>query len=120
MGYDIVERTIPDGISFKKLDITMEVMRKADIILCRDVFIHLPNDLIQKTLALFKESGSKYLLTSNYCECQNNEGREFGAFRPEDPLGRSINLMKEPFNFGEPIHKIEEVNWGRFICMWEL
>ena len=60
-GFDINKR---DGATI--LDITEEIMPKADLIICRDVMRHLTNDLIDKTIKNFKESAKYLYATSDY------------------------------------------------------
>ena len=107
-GYDLVPRA--DGV--QQIDISRKKMRKSDLIICRDVFIHLTKDRIFAALENFKATG-KYLLTTSYDENENNlisAHRQFSR----------ISLVDEPFNFPEPLLRIEELEEGRWVGLWEL
>jgi glycosyltransferase involved in cell wall biosynthesis len=73
IGADIVEDVIIRNsiefpqYSFYKLDITRdELPAKSDLILCRDIFVHLSFNNIISALHKIVRSGSKYLLTTNF------------------------------------------------------
>jgi len=65
MGYDVAEWAEQDEFKFKKLDVINQKMRKADLIICRDVFFHIPNNLIIKAIKNMKASKTPYLLCSS-------------------------------------------------------
>ncbi|NGX48354.1 MAG: hypothetical protein K1000chlam3_01745 [Chlamydiae bacterium] len=81
--------------SFLHLDISRQMVPKADIILCRDALIHLSYKDIDRAIKLFKKSGSKYLLTTSFLS-RSNYDVPSGEWHP-------INLMKPPFNFPKPL-----------------
>ena len=106
-GFDILKR---EGAEI--LDITSEVMPKADLILCRDVMLHLTNDLARKAIDNFKQSG-KYLLATSY-KVSNHA-------RPAKYNGSVINSFINLTEFlGTPITKIVEPIDNRYIGLWEL
>lgn len=123
-GYDIYPRFswLDLNVNCKKLNICEEVMRPCDLILCRDVFIHFPNEFILNALQLFKKSG-KFLYTTTY----SGEDLEFSNYSriTEFSLKHSkLNLCSSPFNLGPPIFITEE-NYAtkcckKFICLWRL
>ena len=131
-GYDIndliIERNkkeYPD-IPFYELDIVNEVMPKADLIICRDCFFHLPLDFITKALANFKSSGAKYLLATEHKIVTKNV--ELTQAELDVEAGnRLINLQIEPFSIGTPLEvhieetkKYTDVSQDREMCLWEL
>jgi hypothetical protein len=67
---------VPRRPEVTRLDITSEVMPKADLILCRHVLNHLSIRLAQKAIENFKASGSTYLLMTN----NNNQRRYWSEF----------------------------------------
>ena len=106
-GFDILER---EGAEV--LDITCEVMPKADLIICRDVLFHLTNELVDKSLENFKNS--KYLLATSCYDTDNNEREtEF----KNKAINSRLNLI--PL-LGEPLDKIEESFDNRFMGLWKL
>lgn len=80
-----------------------------DLILSRDFLAHLPNEPAERVVEKFKESGSRYLLTSNYPDTENDF-----VYKPEDYawIGyaeRPINLERPPFSLGAPVESFPEV-----------
>lgn len=88
-------------IEFQVLDITASELPKADLVLCRDCFIHLSYAHIRQAIANLKKSGSKYLLTTTYTDYSLNYNIPSGSWRP-------INLQQPPFDFIAPIELINE------------
>jgi len=87
--------------------LTVEDMPRYDVILCRDVLAHLPNEHILAVLDRFRASGSRYLLASTYPGASN----EF-EYNPEHFawLGyceHAVDLQERPFALAE-IECIEE------------
>lgn len=75
---------------------------KVDLIICRDLFVHLPFKDIFRVLNNFKDSGSKYLLATTFNRPDRiNKNINIGNWR-------TVNLEKEPFNFPKPILTINE------------
>ena len=112
-GIDVVEEMIAENISkynnhkrsFVVQDITKDPMPKADLILCRDTFVHLSNKNIFNVLYNFKKSGSELLLTTSFARCGRNEDIFTGGWR-------LLNLTKAPFNFPPPVDFISEIVTG--------
>ena len=108
-GFDLVKRHESTIV----LDITKEVLPgHFDLIICRDVFIHLTVNRILFAIKNFKSSG-KYLLTSSYKKNDNHLISVDRGFT-------KISLTNNPFNFPEPLLKIEENMFDRWLCLWEL
>ncbi len=109
IGADIVQEIIHlnnekysnDRRRFLKLDIIKDNLPKADLIFCRDCFVHLSNDNVIKSIENIKRSNSRYLLTTTFTECEINEDIVTRNWR-------IINLIKEPLNFPNPILLINE------------
>jgi hypothetical protein len=100
--------------SFVVLDITSDRLPKADVILCRDCFIHLSYEHIRVAVANFKASGSAFLLTTTQETVWENTDTETGGWRP-------LNLRLPPFNFPEPLRLItENEDHGKCLGMWSL
>jgi SAM-dependent methyltransferase len=110
IGGDIVKELVDnniqkyqsENISFKVLDITKDILPKVDMIFCKDCLQHLSYENIHKSLINFKQSGSKYLLTTSYLMTWKNWDIMDGDYRP-------LNLRKKPFNLPKPILKICEI-----------
>ncbi len=123
IGVDIIEEIIKQnekkfpGKKFMIADITSDSLPKADIVLCRDCFIHLPNKLIIATIANFKKAGIQYMLTNTYNFVRVNKDIKAGDFR-------MINLLLPPFSLHDPILSIEEEYTSGYpdkqLSLWKL
>ncbi len=106
-GFDIVRELIETnkrrypGIDFHQLDITRKPPQKHDLILCRDLFVHLSFQEIFESLKNLQLSGSVYLLTTTFPTLEYNS--ELGQ-----RIWRPLNLEIEPFNLGVPIRIFSE------------
>ncbi|MFQ5439843.1 MAG: hypothetical protein ACE5DL_00095 [Nitrosopumilaceae archaeon] len=126
IGADIVEGIIllnnkkyaSKNKMFKKLDIVTDSLPTVDLILCRDLFIHLSINEIKNSIKNIKKSNSKYLLTTSFIERRKNEDIKTGSWRP-------LNLLIAPFNFPKPITTINE-GWSekeykdRTLLLWKI
>jgi hypothetical protein len=111
-GYDLFCR----DPSVEKLDITKEKMRPCHLILCRDVFIHLPNSLVCDALKLFRKTGLGLLSTT--FPGVNNYDRENDITMHHQKL----DLCEGPFFLGEPVGYLPEhyEPGGKFLGFWRL
>lgn len=112
IGCDIVKPMIEKNIKdytdtnhiFLCADATKDALYKTDLIICRDLLVHLSVSDIKNILLNFKKSGSKYLLTTTFFiqRYDTNSDIVSGGWRP-------LNLQEAPFNFPEPIIVINEL-----------
>lgn len=127
VGYDVHERaTWPAlrerGYRLEVVDITADRLRPADLLVCRDVFIHLPNDMILAALEGFRNSCT-YLLTTSYTSDPSMERGDFSNFdRMDSPdlLHAKLDLTLEPFGLGEPLERVPEDSPNKYLCLWDL
>lgn len=110
IGSDIVKKVVQtnndkfqnDTVKFIELDIINDDIPTVDLILCRDLLVHLKNDQILEALKNIKRSNCKYLLTTSFKNTAKNiDNEKIGFWRP-------INLELEPFNLENPIDSIFE------------
>jgi SAM-dependent methyltransferase len=128
IGVDIIPELIAQNQSlygserteFLLLDLTRDELPRADVILCRDCFIHFSYRHIDAALRNFKRTQSTYILTNTYSEWRQNENIRTGDFR-------HLNLLLPPFNFPPPIRKIDEKYpeeqkefFGKTLGLWKL
>ena len=123
LGLDIVDELIKnnnlkysnDKISFKTFDLVKDEIPKGfDIILIRDVFIHLKNEQIVNFLNLLKNLDIKFFgVTSTPSLKKNNELKAVGRYR-------DINIEIEPFNLKDFLHKIDEKNNNDTLNIYEI
>jgi hypothetical protein len=122
IGVDIVPELIESNtkkyasetISFLCADIATETLPTADLIICRDCFIHLPTRMIHSALANFVASGARYIFITNDLSAKSYHDIPLGSFR-------KINFMEPPFSFPQPDFVITENHSGqRQLCLWTL
>ena len=121
VGADIVPEIIEANRSrfadssrrFEVLDIVKDKLPAADVLLCRDCFIHLPNRMVQTALSGICQGAFKYLMTSTFVDVEENVDIELGGFRP-------INLLQAPFRLPPPLQSLPEGGHeGKSIAVWK-
>jgi hypothetical protein len=127
IGADIVEEVVRknneqyarNGREFIKLNIVNNELPTVDLILCRDLFVHLPYAEIVKALNNVRKSRSKYLLTTSHLLTRRNHDIIAGQWRP-------LNLLIRPFSFPTPVRIIYEdvpegeTNTGKTLSLWKV
>jgi len=110
-GLDIVPELISElkqefpKQQFNVHDATSDRLETYDLILCRDLLVHLTNEQAVKVIENFKNSGSTYLLATTFVNLEQNVELRV----PRLGVGwRPINLAVFPFSLGNPIRTINE------------
>lgn len=109
MGADVVPEIVrmnqelhgSAGRRFVVLDATRDPLPKVDLIVCRDLLIHLSLRDCRLALGNFVASGSRLLLTSHFGDRTDNPEILSGDFRP-------VNLCRPPFSLPPPVQVIDE------------
>jgi hypothetical protein len=106
LGADIVDSLIERnrskyGSEFIKLDLCADSLPRADVVLCRDCLVHLSFENIHRAAENLKRSGSTWLLTTTFLECEQNEDIADGDWR-------MLNFKLMPFSWGSPTHALLE------------
>jgi hypothetical protein len=104
---------------FMVRDIVCDALPRADLILCRDGLVHLSNAEIFATLANFKRSRARWLLTNTFPAHLDNIDIPTGGWR-------TLNLQAAPFDFPPPACVIDEkcLGWGgvyrdKQLALWD-
>jgi hypothetical protein len=101
---DLIEKTAAKharvGRQFRQIDLCNDPLPKADLLLCRDCFIHLSEDMIFRAIDNILKSDIKYLLTTTYPDGRNRSIRVGDFF--------TIDLCAAPYNFPPPILALED------------
>ena len=127
IGADVVQELVAENQRrfgsarrfFLKLDLTADPLPEADLILCRDCFIHLSFDDISRALANIKRSKARFLLVTNHHDLDQNEDIVTGEWR-------RVNLQRPPFSFPKPLMQIseqrsgKEVTYDKSLALWEI
>lgn len=124
IGGDIVDDIVrgnkvyeSDSIRFMKLDLIQDVLPSVDLILTRDCFVHLSNDLVQKAVENVKGSDVKYILTTTFTDIEINVDIPTG-------LWRKINLQKPPYCFPAPVLLVPDssskAQSQKFLGLWRV
>lgn len=99
VGGDIVESIVDENnrkfksqrMKFQVLNIITDQLPEADLLLCRDCFVHLSNAKVMQALENIKKQKIKYLLTTSFPATKHNVDILTGEWRP-------LNLELPPFN----------------------
>jgi hypothetical protein len=93
------------NLNFLKVNIVNDSIEKYDAIFCRDLFVHLSNKDIAKSLKNITNSQSTYLLTTTFTRSTGN--KDLPRFKP-GVAWRTINLKEPPWRFPDPFYLINE------------
>lgn len=126
LGIDVVSSVINDNcntyttdkIKFEHHNVIEYKLPSFDLVLSKDVLVHLSYNDALDVLSNIKESGSKFFISTSF-EGFENKDILSGQWRP-------INLCTEPFNLGNPLFyhsNIEDKKEGwitKGIGVWKL
>ena len=106
IGADIVESLVQSnreryGGEFLHLDLCSSDLPKADVVLCRDCLVHLSFEYIERAIRNLKRSGSTWLLTTMFLECDENLDIATGDWR-------MLNFELAPFHWKPPARVLVE------------
>lgn len=87
--------------TFLGMDVTVDVLPAADLIVCWDSLCALSEREIKAALVQLKKSGSHFLLMRNYSQQKRNPKEKNSGYEP-------INWTIAPYHFPEPIITIIE------------
>jgi glycosyltransferase involved in cell wall biosynthesis len=108
-GFDIVNDLVKKNrikyprFDFEQLDITRQSFSPHDLVICRDLMVHLSFDQISQTIENIKASGSTFLLATTFPLLSENHDLGKGIWRP-------LNLEISPFYFGPPLYFLHEAS----------
>jgi len=109
IGADVVPSLIADHQArykddrhgFAVLDLRVDALPSADVLLCRDCLVHLSFADIALALGNIRRSGIAYLLTTTFPDCERNEDTVTGDWR-------LLNLERAPYDFPAPLRLVNE------------
>ncbi len=104
IGADVVPRIVEEnitryarpGVRFMVADLANTPLPRADLVLCRDCWVHLSFQDIAAILENFRKSGAEWLLVSHTPSHARNRNKRTGL------QWRYLNLERRPFDFPAP------------------
>ena len=102
LAAELERRYARPGRRFLQADITRDELPPADLVLCRDVLVHFPDDDVERALAAFRSTGARWLLATTFTARETNEPIELGGWR-------TLNLEAPPFNFPPPVRALADL-----------
>lgn len=96
------ERLRATPMQFVVADLCADDLPRADLIFCRDCWVHLTFRQVQACLANFRRSGAEYLLTTTFERNEPNLELQPGM------IWRPLNLRQAPFGFPPPLRLLVE------------
>jgi hypothetical protein len=128
VGIDVVPALIAElsaryagpGRRFVNADVTRSRLPRADLVLCREVLMHFPDDDVVAAVSNLKRTGARWLLATTFAGRTVNEPIELGMWRP-------LNLEAPPFDFPPPLRSFEDIPLvdreeflDKRLALWEL
>jgi SAM-dependent methyltransferase len=124
VGLDVVQEVIAanqakyarPGVSFTVADLTRDALPRADLVLCRDCWIHLSFRDIAAMLENIRRSGATWLLVTNGPNVTKNHDQMTRA------RWRYLNLRLAPFHFPQPIEALKDhyPEYPEEITLWRV
>ena len=120
LGIDIVDELINSNkkkyqshdIKFLSHDIVNFFTKdKFDLVLIRDLFLHINNSDIVKIIENIKKMDVKYIALNSY-NIEKNKDVTIGQHR-------KVNLLIKPFNLNKPIYSFKDYENDKFIYIYD-
>jgi SAM-dependent methyltransferase len=111
VGLDIVDELVARNVArfadrgwaFAVADIVTDPVPLADLVICRDCLVHLPDVDVRRVLANLAASGSTWLLTTSYERHRVNTDAVAGQWR-------TLDLRRPPFSLPEPVEMLDDAS----------
>lgn len=109
IGGDIVEKLVvnntekysSDNVTFLQIDLASDTLPQADLLFCRDCLVHLSFDVIDMILKNIMQSRVGFVALTTFSDHGRARDIRTGNWRP-------LNLELAPFNFPEPLIRLNE------------
>ena len=88
------------GREFKEIDLCVDALPDADMLLCRDALVHFSYADIWRVVANIGRAEITYLASTTFDATARNSDQVTGL------AWRHLNLRRPPFSFPEPLHVI--------------
>ena len=107
-------RFATERIDFRVIDLCVDSLPAADLLLCRDALVHFSNADIRRAIDNILEAEIEFLATTTFPEATQNLDIATGI------PWRAINLEAAPFCFPPPISSLPEGSPERCLGIWRL
>ena len=114
-----------NNINFFTKSLIDDELPDSDLIIVRDLLVHLDNKDIAKCLMNLKKSKYKYIGITNYPNLEINKKRLFGDYLRLGDKWRAINLTKEPYNLSMPTlnlsdkNSLTDIDKNKYVSIWK-
>jgi hypothetical protein len=105
--------------TFQLLSVVEDPLPNVDLILCRDLLVHLNFTDCRKAIINMKRSGSRYLLTTTFANRDSNE-ELCGLWRPLNLEIPPFNLPKRLFLLNEGCTEYDNAFTDKSLGLWKL
>ena len=131
-GYDVVDGIIEsnkskylnNNIDFYVKNLINESLPKTDLIIIRDLLVHLDESDIIKCLHNIDSSEFKYVGITNYPKLQTHKKRLLGDYLRLGDKWRPLNFTISPFNLPQPdinipdMNELSKIDRGKYLSIW--
>ncbi len=132
-GYDIFDDLILDNqrkytkknITFDVKNLVNEKLPKSDLIIIRDLLVHLDHTDIIKCLTNLDDSDFKFIGITNYPKIISHKNRLFGDYLRLGDKWRPINFSIHPYSLPSPdfnlsdTNDLSEIDKNKYISIWK-
>ena len=99
-------------------DLTRHPLPRADLVLCRDVLIHFPDEDLVPAMRAIVDTGARYLLAGTFLERTENRPIVLGDWRP-------LNMQLPPLSMPPPgdwlVETVSEPGYeDKRLALWDL
>jgi predicted nucleotidyltransferase len=132
-GIDIVEELVAENQqrwqapnrTFEVMDIVEKIPSRHDLVICKDVFNHMPFIDIVRAFNNIKQSGAMYICLNNYYSAlakssQAEYNRKHLNTDIDSGYWRPLALCQPPFSFRPPLWSIIGNQSGKTFDIWAL
>ena len=128
IGADLVKGVIVDAARkhtsprkrFVQMDLLEDSLPKVDLILCRDLIVHLSINDALRAFRNIHASRSRWLMITTFPNILQNQNTHSGRWRP-------VNLCRDPFCFPKPDQFLDDQpsetvdpRYAKYIGLWPI